>query len=35
MAIEAGLDETWLKLLERFAWADAYAAQVEAWKTAT
>ena len=33
MGIDAGLDETWLRLLERFGWSDAYAAQVQAWKT--
>jgi len=34
MAIDAGLDETWLSLLERFGWAGAYEAQIAAWKAA-
>jgi tRNA pseudouridine65 synthase len=34
MAIDAGLDETWQKLLERFGWVEAYEGQVEAWKAA-
>ncbi|MET0934519.1 MAG: pseudouridine synthase [Luteibacter sp.] len=34
MAIDAGLDETWKALLERFGWTGAYDAQVKAWTAA-
>jgi tRNA pseudouridine65 synthase len=34
VAVNAGLDETWLRLLEQFAWKDAYETQITAWKAA-